>query len=262
MARARRWRLARPSLALLLLLSACTAPAGAFVSGRDARRRVEDLLTEQLFVVKNVLESLQHHQQRLDGWSEAVGGVQTRLDALGSGQEAVESRVSGGLQRLESVSGSTAAARAELAAVATAQTSAAAALAALRDDLNASAAAVSDSVAGLASSQAGEHERTRGACGGGGAALSEPLAELQAAVGQATELTDRAEESLSGGLQRVESSLQETRQELAQLGQELREERQARLTTTSPRPTVDPQQAFLNSLYRSLSKRTDAAEQT
>ncbi|KAF0304793.1 hypothetical protein FJT64_023470 [Amphibalanus amphitrite] len=243
---------------LLLAVGAACGPAAAFVS-RQTSQQVNDVLTEKLFAVSRLLTSIESHVSRLDEWDGTVGGLQSRLAALEAGQQRAAGQLADALQRLETLSDSAAAARSELAGLAAAQEGTAGALAALRDGLAQSVAAVSESVSGLATSQAAEHNQTRGACSAaGGAALTAPLAELRTAVGRVTELAQRTEAALADGLQRVDGRLAETGEQLAQLGGQLREERQARLSVTTPRPTVDPHQAFLNSLYRSLSKRTKA----
>ncbi|KAF0309397.1 Prolyl endopeptidase FAP [Amphibalanus amphitrite] len=228
----------------------------AFVSGQKKRQEVEDVLTEQLFAVNNMLGSIQRHVKRLDDWEEAVGGLESRLDDLSAGEEAVSNQAADTLQRVEALSETSSAARSELGDVVAAQESTAQALVALRGNLIQSVAAVAESMSGLASSQASEHNETRSACGDiGGAALTEPLAELRTAVGRVTELAHRTEETLDDGLQRVDSRLQETGEQLTQLGQEVQDERQTRLTPTTPPPTVDPLQTFLDALKASLNEQ-------
>ena len=247
-------------LLLLLLLGVSLAPTEAFVSGRDSRQRVENILTEQLFTVNDLLESIQRHVSRLDRWEGTVTGVESRLEALEAGEQSVSKQLEDVLKRLEKVSTDTAAVREEFASAAGTQASASLALTALGDRLVDSVSAVGESVSGLSGNLSAEHERTRGTCGGAGAELSQPLAELRTAVSQAAELAQRTDTTLTSGLQRVNSRLQETSKQLGQLEEELREERQARHTTTTPRPTTaDPLRPFLDALTKSLNERASAA---
>ena len=132
-------------LHLLLLIGAVCGPAAAFVSDRDQRQQVNDVLTDKLFTVSNLLNTIQQHVQQLEGWDSSVSAIESRLAALESGQTSAAKQLESVLQRLETVSGDTAAVRADLADVATSQASSAAALVALRSDLTESISGVDES---------------------------------------------------------------------------------------------------------------------
>ena len=157
----------RPLGFLLLLISTVSSLAEQPAYGEEAvRLEVDGLLTQHLFDLPRVDETLQEHVRRLKGWQVFVPEIESRLDQLETSQRLAAKQLASATERLEDLSKSVITAREELVEVTTANAGTTAAMETLRADLTPTISGVGGSAAELASSLTTQHGQTRGVCRG------------------------------------------------------------------------------------------------